>query len=85
MEQSDLIAPDVLAELTNYVYVKLYTDRGDAENIANQQLEQKLMETTALPEYAAVSPDGKTLVAHVDGRAAISVFVDFLKKGRGAE
>ncbi len=82
MEKSTLIAPEVLAQLENYVYVELYTDRPDAEYKANQDLEQKLMQTTALPEYAAVSSDGKTLLARSDGLTRnVPEYVEFLKSG----
>ena len=82
MEKSTLINPTVLAQLSQYVSVKLYTDRGDAENQANQQLEQQLAQTTALPVYCAVLPDGKTKVAQSEGYTPdVNEYVAFLKKG----
>lgn len=84
MERSTLIHPDVLAELKNYIYVELYTDRGDAENNANQKLEQQLAKTVALPVYVAVTPDGKTVVAQSEGYTRdVAEYVRFLRKGQG--
>ncbi len=87
MEGNVFPEPSVQEEFKRYICVQLYTDRlGDAENLANQNLEQKLMNTTALPEYAAVSPDGKTLLARFDGyNKNISEFVAFLKQGSVAK
>ena len=83
MEKSTLIKPTVLAQLNQYVNVKLYTDRGDAENQANQQLEQQLAKTTALPVYCAVTSDGKTVVAQSEGYTPdVQEYVAFLKKGQ---
>ena len=86
MEASTLIAPEVLAELKNYVVVELNTDANNAEENANQQLEQKMANTTALPVYLAVSPDGKTVQAKFDHFTRDTAeFVAFLKKGRGTQ
>ena len=84
MERSTLIHPDVLAELKNYIYVELYTDRGDAENNANQKLQQQLAKTVALPVYVAVTPDGNTVIAQSEGYTRdVAEYVAFLRKGQG--
>ncbi len=85
MEKSTLIDPAVVAELSHYVYTELFTDRGDAENQANQQIEQRLAKTTALPIYCAVTPDGKTVVAQSEGYTRdVNEYLAFLRKGRQA-
>lgn len=84
MEKSTLIAPEVLSELKNYVYVELFTDRGDAENNQNQKLEQKLANTVALPVYVAVSPDGTKVIAQSEGYTRdVAEYVAFLRKWQG--
>lgn len=84
MEKSTLIDPAVTAELSHYVYTELFTDRPNAENRANQQIEQRLAKTTALPIYCAVTPDGKTVLAQSEGYTQdVNEYVTFLRKGRG--
>lgn len=84
MEKTTLIDPQVLTELKKYIYVELYTDRGDDENKANAKLEQDLVQTTALPVYVAVKPDGLTVVAKSEGYTRdVNEYLAFLRKGLG--
>ena len=83
MEDGVFPRPEVQAELHNYILAELYTDRGTPADEANGNLEDKLVNNTALPYYVIVSPDGKILKT-IDGLRTASVFVQFLRQGHSA-
>jgi hypothetical protein len=81
MEANVLPSPEVVRELNNFVPVELYTDRPRPEDKKNQQLEQRLAKTTALPVYVVLTPDEKVLSTH-EGRADSRRFAAFLASAR---
>jgi hypothetical protein len=82
MEANVLPSPEVVRELNNFIPVELYTDRPRPEDKKNQALEQRLVNTTALPVYVVVTPDEKVLSSH-EGRASSTKFAAFLQSAHG--
>jgi hypothetical protein len=83
MEANVLPRPEVLRELKNFVAVELYTDGQSKADRSNQQLLLKLLNTTANPTYAVLTPDGK-LVKALEGYRPAQEFTQFLKDARTA-
>ncbi len=82
MEANVFTKKEVESEMAKFVLSKLYTDGEGEVYERQQQLEQDLLGTVALPYYAVVSPDGK-LVASFPGLTRNTIeFVDFLKKAQ---
>ncbi len=82
MEANIFVKPEVEAELRKFVLSSLYTD-GDGEIYERQQqMEQDMFGTVALPFYAIVDGDGKTIATFPGLTRDASEFVDFLKKGQ---
>ena len=82
MEANVFPKKEVEAEMAKYVLSRLYTD-GDGEVYERQQqLEQDLLGTVALPYYAIVSPDGKVVASFPGLTRNVSEFVDFLQKSQ---
>ena len=79
MERNVLPRPEVVRELNNFIPVELYTDRPRADDERNQKLLFTLLNTSALPDYAVVSPDGKVIKA-TQGRRSSEDMVAFLQK-----
>ena len=70
--------------LGDYVRVRLYTD-GIGEPYARQQrLEQERFGTVALPLYAILAPDGRTVATFLGMTRDPQEFVRFLEAGRTA-
>ena len=59
--------------------VDLYTDGTDAASEQNQQLEEKRFGTVAIPFYAIVDPDERTIATFPGLTRNASEFVKFLK------
>lgn len=73
--------PAVKAEMEKFVLVSLYTD-GDGEIYARQQqLEQDMFGTVALPFYAIVDANGKTIASFPGLTRSEDEFIGFLKQG----
>lgn len=82
MEANIFPKPEVEAEFRKMVLVSLYTD-GDGEIYERQQqLEQEKFGTVALPFYAILDGDGKTIATFPGLTRNVQEFVDFLKKGQ---
>jgi len=82
MEANVFIKKEVEDELGKYVLVRLYTD-GEGEVYEKQQkMEQDMFGTVALPYYAIVSADGKTISSFPGLTRNVPEFVDFLKKAQ---
>jgi thiol:disulfide interchange protein DsbD len=71
--------PDVNPLLKDFVLVDLYTDGTDADSEQNQQLEEKRFLTVAIPFYAIVDPDERTIATFPGLTRNASEFVTFLK------
>ena len=83
MEKNVLPHPDVLRELKDFVSVELFTDGQSKSDRDNQQLLIKLLQTTANPTYAVITPEG-ALVKSLEGLHSVGEFTQFLKDARTA-
>lgn len=86
METGMFPRPGIAAELQDYVRVRLYTDgRKDAAEAErsrrNQQLQQERYQTTALPFYAIVAPDGTDKATFPGYTEDVRTFQRFLQSG----
>jgi thiol:disulfide interchange protein len=86
MERSVFPKPEIASLLSNYVLVRLYTDKQnpDEERIRsekNMDLQQSRFNSVALPLYAIITPDDKD-VGQFEGMAdKTEDFVAFLNSG----
>ena len=72
--------PEVKAEMEKLVLVSLYTD-GEGEIYERQQeMEQRMFGTVALPFYAIVDGDGKIISTFPGLTRNTAEFIDFLQK-----
>lgn len=81
MEKNMFPRPEVEAKLRDYVLVELYTDRQRPSDVANGELEQRLTGSVTLPEYTAVSPEGKVRGIFAGSTRSPAQFVSFLQAG----
>jgi thiol:disulfide interchange protein DsbD len=82
MEANIFPLKEVEEEMRNFILVQLYTDGNGPVYERNQQLEQDMFGTVALPFYAVLEPTG-TVVSTFPGLTRDpSAFVDFLRKSR---
>jgi thiol:disulfide interchange protein DsbD len=82
MEANVFPKPEVVAEFEKMVLVSLYTDGSGEIYEKQQQMEQDMFGTVALPFYAIVDADGRTIAAFPGLTRNVPEFVDFLKKGQ---
>ncbi|MGP0071428.1 MAG: protein-disulfide reductase DsbD family protein [Bryobacteraceae bacterium] len=71
--------PEINGLLKDFVLVDLYTDGTDAPSEQNQQLEEKRFGTVAIPFYAIVDPDERTIATFPGLTRNAAEFVGFLK------
>src|ERR1700734_2878163 len=71
--------PEITGLLKDFVLVDLYTDGTDAVSEQNQQLEEKRFGTLALPFYAIVDPDQRTVATFPGLTRNAAEFLGFLK------
>ncbi|MGB7202838.1 MAG: cytochrome c biogenesis protein CcdA [Pyrinomonadaceae bacterium] len=82
MEANMFTRPEIKAEMEKFVLVSLYTD-GDGEIYERQQqLEQDMFGTVALPFYAVVDGDGNIISTFPGLTRNANEFVDFLQKAQ---
>ena len=82
MEANVFPKKEVEDELKKFVLVRLYTD-GNGEVYEKQQLmEQERFGTVALPFYAVVDGDGKTIASFPGLTRNVPEFVEFLRKAQ---
>lgn len=82
MEANVFVKPEVEAELKKFVLSSLYTD-GEGEIYEKQQkMEQDMFGTVALPFYAVVDANGRTIATFPGLTRNVTEFVDFLKKAQ---
>jgi thiol:disulfide interchange protein len=82
MEANVFPKQEVENEMGNFVLARLYTDGEGDVYARQQQMEQDMFGTVALPFYAIIDGDGKTVATFPGLTRNTSEFVDFLKKGR---
>ncbi|MGI9055955.1 MAG: protein-disulfide reductase DsbD family protein [Pyrinomonadaceae bacterium] len=80
MEANVFTKKDVEAEMSKFVLARLYTD-GEGEVFERQQqYQEKNFQTVALPFYAILDGDGKTVSTFPGLTRNVQEFVDFLQK-----
>jgi thiol:disulfide interchange protein DsbD len=82
MEANIFPKPEVEAELKKFVLSSLYTDGEGEIYEKQQQMEQDMFGTVALPFYAIVDGDGKVIGTFPGLTRNAAEFVDFLKKAQ---
>jgi thiol:disulfide interchange protein DsbD len=82
MEANVFPKKEVEAEMGKFILARLYTDgEGDVYE-RQQQMEQDVFGTVALPFYAIVDGDGKTVATFPGLTRNTAEFVDFLQKAQ---
>lgn len=82
MEANMFTRPEIKGEMEKFVLVSLYTD-GDGEIYERQQkFQEDTFKTVALPFYAVVDGDGKTIATFPGLTRDGAEFVDFLQKAQ---
>ncbi len=82
MEANVFTKREVETEMSKFVLARLYTD-GDGENYERQQQYQETnFRTVALPFYAILEADGKTVSTFPGLTRNVPEFVDFLQKAQ---
>ena len=82
MEANVFPKKEVESEFGKYILARLYTDgEGDVFE-RQQQMEQDMFGTVALPFYAIVDGDGKTVATFPGLTRNVDEFVDFLQKAQ---
>jgi thiol:disulfide interchange protein len=71
--------PEVKEALKDLVLVELYTDGTDAVSEKNQQRQEEMFKSVAIPFYALLSPDGKVVASFAGLTKDPAQFVQFLK------
>ncbi len=82
MEANIFPKPEVRAGLEKFVLVQLYTDGEGEVYERQQQMEQDMFGTVALPFYAIMDSDGKAVATFPGLTRNVAEFVEFLKKAQ---
>ena len=80
MEANVFPKKEIETELNKFVLTRLYTDDGSENNTKQQAFEQNTFGTVALPFYAIMDGDGKTVATFAGLTRNTQEFVDFLQK-----
>ncbi len=80
MESNVFTKKEVEAELSKFVLARLYTDDGSENNTKQQEFQETTFQTVALPFYAIMDGDGKTIATFAGLTRNTQEFVDFLHK-----
>ena len=82
MEANMFTRPKVKAEMEKFVLVSLYTDGEGEIYERQQQMEQDMFGTVALPFYAVLDSEGRAVAAFPGLTRNEEEFIDFLKKAQ---
>lgn len=82
MEANVFPKKEVEAEMSKYVLARLYTDDGSENNNKQQEFQETTFKTVALPFYAILEADGKTVSTFPGLTRNTSEFVEFLSKAQ---
>lgn len=82
MEANVFVKREVKEELGNFVLAKLFTDGEGEIYERQQQFQEQNFQTVALPFYAVLEPDGKTVSTFPGLTRNVREFVDFLQKSQ---
>jgi thiol:disulfide interchange protein DsbD len=78
MKANMFTKPEIASALKNFVLVELYTDGTDAESEANQKVQLDKFKTVAIPFYAIVDPDEKTIATYPGATSNAPEYLAFL-------
>ena len=82
MEANVFPKKEVETELSKFVLTRLYTDDGSENNTQQQIFQEKTFQTVALPFYAIMDSNGKTIATFSGLTRNTQEFVDFLKNAK---
>ena len=68
--------------MSKFVPARLYTDDGSENNTQQQEYQEKNFQTVALPFYAILDADGKTVATFSGLTRNTQEFIDFLQKAQ---
>ena len=80
MEANVFVKKQVEAEMSKFVLARLYTDGEGEIYERQQQFQEKTFQTVALPFYAILDGEGKTVLTFPGLTRNVNEFVDFLQK-----
>ncbi len=81
MKANMFTRPEIGDALSGLVAVELYTDGTDAASEANQRRQESTFQSVAIPFYAILDSDGKTLASFAGLTKDAAQFLAFLKTG----
>lgn len=84
MKANMFTRPEVAAVMKNFVLVDLYTDGTDEASQKNQVMQSNQYNTVAIPFYAIVDPEGKTLATFPGLTRDPGEWQAFLSKAAGS-
>ena len=84
MEANMFPKPEVHSELEKFVTVRLYTDGTGEVYQKQQKMQQEKFGTVALPLYAIVRPDGRSVATFAGLTRSPAEFISFLRHGQSA-
>ncbi|MDQ3750373.1 MAG: thioredoxin family protein [Acidobacteriota bacterium] len=82
MEANVFPKKEVEREMSKYILVRLYTDGDGAIYERQQQFQEQTFQTVALPYYAIMDADGKTVSTFPGLTRNLNEFVDFLRNSQ---
>jgi thiol:disulfide interchange protein DsbD len=82
MEANVFPKREVEAEMGKFVLARLYTDGVGEIYEKQQQFQEQIFKTVALPYYAIIDADGKTIATFPGLTRNVPEFVDFLRKSQ---
>jgi thiol:disulfide interchange protein len=82
MEANVFPKKEVESEMSKFVLARLYTDDGSENNNRQQEFQEKTFQTVALPFYAILEADGKTVSTFPGLTRNTPEFVEFLTKSQ---
>lgn len=82
MEANVFPKKEVEGEMSKFVLARLYTDDGSENNTKQQDYQEKNFQTVALPFYAILEADGKTVSTFPGLTRNTQEFTDFLVKAQ---
>lgn len=83
MKANMFTRPEIRQALSQFVLVELYTDGMDAESEKNQLLQESKFQTVAIPFYAILDPDEKTVATFPRLTKSSEEYLSFLNQGLG--
>jgi thiol:disulfide interchange protein DsbD len=85
MKANMFTRPEIIAALSDYILVDLYTDGTDDASLRNQQLQESKFQSIAMPYYAILDGDQNVLATFVGLTRDTNEFLEFLRSpaGRG--